>query len=85
MLFWNGSKEGRRLGLQRGANAVMPNLTPIKYRKMYEIYPNKAAMYLTAEQTHESVMQTLREIGRIPGTGRGDSVAFQERRQELGD
>ncbi|MCL2119824.1 MAG: [FeFe] hydrogenase H-cluster radical SAM maturase HydE, partial [Planctomycetaceae bacterium] len=46
------AKEGRRLGLQRGANVVMPNLTPIKYRKMYEIYPNKAAMYLTAEQTH---------------------------------
>ncbi|MCL2118892.1 MAG: hypothetical protein FWH27_10750 [Planctomycetaceae bacterium] len=73
MLFWNGSKEGRRLVLQCGANVVMPNLTPIKYRKMYEIYPNKAAMYLTAEQTHESVMQTLREIGRTPGTGRGDS------------
>ena len=66
-------REGRKLGLQRGANVVMPNLTPTEYRKMYEIYPNKAATYLTAEQTHESVMQTLREIGRTPGTGRGDS------------
>jgi len=77
------AKEGRKLGLQRGANVVMPNLTPIKYRKMYEIYPNKSAIYLTAEQTHEAVMQTIREIGRTPGTGRGDSVAMQERRQEL--
>ena len=75
------AKEGRKLGLQRGANVVMPNLTPIKYRKLYEIYPNKAAIYLTAEQTHESVLQSLREIGRIPGQGRGDSAAMQERRR----
>jgi len=76
------AKEGRKLGLQCGANVVMPNLTPIKYRKMYEIYPNKAAIYLTAEETHEAVMETIREIGRTPGTGRGDSVAMIERRQE---
>jgi len=75
--------EGRKLGLERGANVVMPNLTPIKYRKMYEIYPNKSAIYLTAEQTHEAVMQTLRDIGRTPGTGRGDSVAMQERRKGI--
>ena len=78
------AQEGRKLGLQHGANVVMPNLTPVEYRKMYEIYPNKSAIYLTAEQTHESVMQTLREIGRPPGMGRGDSVAMQKRRQERG-
>ena len=75
------AREGRKLGLQRGANVVMPNLTPVKYRKLYEIYPNKAATYLTAEQTHESVLQSLQEIGRIPGKGRGDSAAMQERRR----
>jgi len=75
------AQEGRKLGLQRGANVVMPNLTPINYRKMYEIYPNKAAIYLTADETHEAVMQTLREIGRTPGTGRGDSVAILKRRE----
>ena len=75
------AQDGRKLGLMRGANVVMPNLTPIKYRKMYEIYPNKAATYLTAEQTHEAVMQTLREIDRTPATGRGDSLAFCERKE----
>jgi biotin synthase len=78
------AKEGRKLGLQRGANVVMPNLTPIKYRQMYEIYPNKSAIYLTAEQTHEAVMETLQEIGRTPGTGRGDSKAFTQRRGDAG-
>ncbi len=76
------AKEGRKHGLMCGANVVMPNLTPIKYRKMYEIYPNKAATYLTAEETHESVMQTLRELGRIPSTGRGDSRAMMERKEK---
>jgi biotin synthase len=77
------SQEGRKLGLQRGANVIMPNLTPIKYRQMYEIYPNKSAIRLTEEETHESVMQTLREIGRPPATGRGDSVAYLERGSEV--
>jgi biotin synthase len=33
--------EGRELGLKAGANIVMPNLSPIKYRKQYELYDNK--------------------------------------------
>ena len=37
---------GRELGLARGANVVMPNLTPVKYRALYEIYPAKAAVIL---------------------------------------
>ena len=32
---------GRELGLVRGANIVMPNLTPPKYRIHYEIYPEQ--------------------------------------------
>ncbi len=33
-------RRGRELGLVRGANVVMPNLTPPHYRVHYEIYPN---------------------------------------------
>jgi biotin synthase len=29
----------RELGLKRGANVIMPNLTPEKYRRLYDIYP----------------------------------------------
>lgn len=35
------SEEGRRLGLSSGANSLMFNLTPEKYRGDYKIYPNK--------------------------------------------
>lgn len=74
------AKHGRIFGLQRGANVVMPNLTPMKYRSMYEIYPNKAATFFTPEQTHQQVLEHLREAGRVPGKGRGDSRGYAERR-----
>lgn len=35
------SEEGRRLGLSCGANSLMFNLTPQRYRDDYRIYPNK--------------------------------------------
>lgn len=35
------TEEGRRLGLSSGANSLMFNLTPEKYRAEYRIYPNK--------------------------------------------
>ncbi|PKN31653.1 MAG: [FeFe] hydrogenase H-cluster radical SAM maturase HydE, partial [Deltaproteobacteria bacterium HGW-Deltaproteobacteria-20] len=41
--------DGRELGLQRGANVVMPNLTPPEYRAKYEISPDKACVNETAE------------------------------------
>lgn len=33
--------EGRELGLKAGANVVMPNLSPVRFRKLYNIYENK--------------------------------------------
>ena len=35
------NEDGRRLGLTSGANSLMFNLTPDKYRADYRIYPNK--------------------------------------------
>lgn len=32
---------GRELGLKAGANVVMPNLSPVRVRKKYELYENK--------------------------------------------
>lgn len=64
---------GRELGLSRGANIVMPNLTPKKYRAMYEIYPAKACIDETAADCRACMHGRILSIGRGIGSGRGDS------------
>lgn len=66
--------EGRELGLQRGANILMPNLTPQKYRVHYEIYPDKACLHETAEQYHNCLKLRIEAIGRKIGTGQGSAI-----------
>ena len=37
--------QGRIMALQSGANVVMPNITSVNCRKLYELYPNKEKAY----------------------------------------
>jgi biotin synthase len=68
--------QGRELGLERGANIVMPNLTPVKYRLHYEIYPAKACIRETSDQCNACLTGRIASIGRTVGVGRGDSQNF---------
>jgi biotin synthase len=63
--------QGRELGLQRGANVVMPNLTPVRYRAAYEIYPGKACIAESATDCHGCLERRIRSLGRRPGVGQG--------------
>ena len=62
---------GRELGLARGANVVMPNLTPVKYRAFYEIYPAKACIGETAQECARCLQARIEGIGRTVGRGTG--------------
>ncbi len=62
---------GRELGLKRGANIVMPNLTPTKYRKLYEIYPAKACIDETSDDCRACLHARIANIGRAVGAGQG--------------
>jgi biotin synthase len=64
-------KNGRELGLQRGANVFMPNLTPLKYRRLYEIYPNKACITETGDACNGCLGLRIIGIGRHIGSGQG--------------
>jgi len=78
--------EGRELGLVRGANIVMPNLTPQKYRPMYEIYPAKACIRETAQQCRSCMRRRIESLGRSVGSGQGPSPSYAERQeQDSGD
>ncbi len=64
-------RQGRELGLMRGANVIMPNLTPVQYRRLYEIYPAKACIYETALECHECLGRRIASVGRTIGSGPG--------------
>jgi biotin synthase len=72
-------KNGRELGLVRGANVVMPNLTPPHYRIHYEIYPNKACIQETAEACHMCLRARIESLGRPVGQGPGTSPNYRLR------
>ena len=59
-------REGRELGLVRGANVVMPNLTPPEYRALYEIYPDKACIAETGEACHHCLTRRIERLGGNP-------------------
>ncbi len=64
--------DGRLLGMQYGANVVMPNLSPQSVRKKYALYDNKAA---TGEEAAESVARlraSMESIGFHVVEHRGD-------------
>jgi biotin synthase len=68
------TQSGRAHGLMRGGNILMPNLTPLKYRKMYVIYPQKAEITLTEEETDRMVKDLIRSLNRRIGTGNGGRI-----------
>ncbi len=62
---------GRAHGLMRGANVVMPNLTPAQYRVKYTIYPNKASIDVTTDEGNASFRASIESLGRTIGEGAG--------------
>ena len=71
--------EGRELGLQRGANIVMPNVTPPEYRVYYEIYPAKACIRETADLCNRCISGRIEKLGREIGKGSGASPNLRRR------
>jgi biotin synthase len=64
-------RNGRELGLQRGANVLMPNLTPLQYRRLYEIYPAKACIDETGTACNQCLCGRIARLGRTIGNGPG--------------
>jgi biotin synthase len=60
---------GRLEGLQRGANVVMPNLTPPAYRALYSPYPGKPGP--AARGRAAKALQAAAARLRWPGPARG--------------
>jgi biotin synthase len=65
---------GREKALVCGANVVMPNLTPVKYRRLYQIYPNKVCMDESPEECYPCLRARILSLGRTIASTRGDSL-----------
>ncbi len=66
-------RDYRLEGLKAGANVVMPNFTPLPYRKLYEIYPGKKCID-EGQGACVGCMEALAAtLGRFIDYGRGDA------------
>lgn len=64
--------EGRELGLQAGANVLMPNLSPVRTRKLYELYDNKICTGVEAAEGKKELEERVEKAGYQIVTDRGD-------------
>ncbi|MCR5041540.1 MAG: [FeFe] hydrogenase H-cluster radical SAM maturase HydE [Clostridia bacterium] len=65
---------GRELGIEHGANVVMPNLSPIAVRKKYELYDNKICTGEESAQCLECLGDRISSAGCEIVVDRGDPV-----------
>lgn len=69
---------GREKALAAGANIIMPNITPKKYRNSYLLYNGKPCTNEDAEITSRSLAQKIQQAGFEIGFGEwGDSKHFK--------
>ena len=65
---------GREKGLAVGANVVMPNLSPVKNRKQYELYDNKICTGEEAAECRGCLSRRVESVGLHLVSDRGDAV-----------
>lgn len=64
---------GRELGLEAGANVVMPNLSPTGVRKKYSLYDNKICTGEEAAECVGCLEKRVASVGMRIVTDRGDT------------
>lgn len=66
---------GREKGLMMGANVVMPNLSPVKNRKQYDLYDNKICTGEEAAECRGCLERRINSVGYEIVSERGDYIA----------
>lgn len=59
-------KNGLKAGLLSGGNSLMIDVTPEKYRRLYDIYPDRAGIDADITERIDSAVKLLYSIGRAP-------------------
>ncbi|BCS98845.1 [FeFe] hydrogenase H-cluster radical SAM maturase HydE [Desulfoluna limicola] len=74
-------KEGRKQGIEAGANVLMFSVTPETVRKNYAIYPGKNQETNTAAQTVDNARNLIQGMGLKPSISLGGSKVGQQVKQ----
>ena len=69
--------QGRELGLQTGANVIMPNLSPVSVRKKYMLYDNKICTGDESAQCRNCLEVRVKSAGYEISMSRGDALRFR--------
>ena len=65
---------GRELGILAGANVLMPNLSPVENRELYNIYDNKICLGDGIDHCYDCLSARMESTGRRIVVERGDFV-----------
>lgn len=77
-------KEGREKAISVGANVLMPNITPARYRDDYFLYENKPLSARNDEEELDYLGERLQAIGhRIGYHHKGNSPRYEKRIQAV--
>ncbi len=68
---------GREKGLHAGANVIMPNITPLKYKKNYDLYEGKPCLNDEPDDCSSGIEKIIKMAGCEVAYGEwGDSKAY---------
>lgn len=76
--------DGREDGIRVGANVIMPNITPLKYHKDYNLYKGKPQIVPETDTYIENLEKQISAAGDLVGYGdKGDPKHFFGRSKKL--
>jgi biotin synthase len=68
--------EGREKMLKAGANVLMPNITPVNYKKDYLLYPGKICLDESGLDCLSCLSFRVKQTGKTVDLGIGNSLTF---------
>ncbi|MFZ5354340.1 MAG: [FeFe] hydrogenase H-cluster radical SAM maturase HydE [Bacillota bacterium] len=66
--------KGREKALCAGANVVMPNVSPMRFRELYALYPNKICVTDDPGHCRNCITGKIKALGRSVSTEHGHSL-----------
>ena len=73
--------KGREMALNAGANVVMPNVTPMQYREMYQLYPDKICLTDDPGHCRNCITGKIHGLGRTVAKDHGHSLKKLKKEQ----